>query len=155
VVDNIIVNRLIPEQVHDEFFEHWRKSQSETLAEIEQYFAPVPVRRVPMFRDEVLGIERLRQLASSLYAPGEDPAAVTRDSLPFSFVREGDHYEVWLDLPFTEKGEVGLFKKEDELVVEVGTNRRHIGLPTMMAGLAPVKAHLSGRKLVVEMREQQ
>src|SRR5581483_9885994 len=155
VVDNIVVNRLIPEQVHDEFFEHWRRSQSETLAEIEQYFAPVPVRRIPMFRDEVLGIDRLSELASSLYAPGEDPAAVTRDSLPFSFVREGDHYEVWMDLPFTEKAEIGLFKKEDELVVEVGTNRRHIGLPTMMASLMPVKARLDGRKLVVEMREQQ
>ena len=155
VVDNIIVNRLLPEQVHDEFFEHWRQSQRETLAEIEKYFAPVPVRRVPMFRDEVLGIDRLRELAQALYAPGENPAAVTRDSLPFSFVREGDHYEVWLDLPFTEKAEIGLFKKDDELVVEVGTNRRHIGLPTMMAGLTPSKARLAGRKLVVEMREQQ
>jgi arsenite-transporting ATPase len=155
VVDNIVVNRLIPEQVRDEFFAHWRETQRDTLAEIEQYFAPVPVRRIPMFRDEVLGIDRLRELALSLYEPGEDPAAVTRNSLPFSFVREGDHYEVWLDLPFTEKAEIGLFKKEDALVVEVGTNRRHIGLPTMMAGLVPVKARLSGRKLVVEMRDQQ
>lgn len=123
-----------------------------TLSEIEQYFSPLSVRRVPLFRDEVLGIDRLRELARSLYAPDEDPLAVTRDSLPFSFVCEGDHYEVWLDLPFTEKAEIGLFKKEDELVVEVGTNRRHIGLPTMMANLTPVKARLAGRKLVVEMR---
>ena len=153
VVDAIVVNRLIPEEVTDDFFQRWRESQRKTLDEIEQYFAPVPVRRIPMFRDEVLGYERLRELAQNLYAPGENPAAVTRNSAPFAFVREGDHYEVRLDLPFAEKGEVGLFRKRDELVIEIGTIRRHVGLPTTMARLSPVKARLSGRKLVVEMRE--
>ena len=153
VVDAIVVNRLIPEEVTDDFFQRWRESQRKTLDEIEQYFAPVPVRRIPMFRDEVLGYERLRELAQNLYAPGENPAAVTRNSAPFAFVREGDHHEVRLDLPFAEKGEVGLFRKRDELVIEIGTIRRHVGLPTTMARLSPVKARLSGRKLVVEMRE--
>jgi arsenite/tail-anchored protein-transporting ATPase len=153
VVDAIVANRLIPEEVTDGFFQSWRESQRKTLVEIEQYFAPVPVRRIPMFRDEVLGYERLRELARNLYSPGEDPAAVTRNSAPFAFVREGDHYEVQLDLPFAEKGEIGLFRKQDELVIEIGTVRRHVGLPTTMARLTPVKARLSGRKLVVEMRE--
>ena len=57
-----------------------------------------------------------------------------------------------LEVPFTEKAEIGLFKKDDELVVEIGTIRRHVGLPTTMASLQPVKASLNGRKLTVEMR---
>jgi arsenite/tail-anchored protein-transporting ATPase len=56
-------------------------------------------------------------------------------------------------LPFAAKGEVGLFKKGDELVVEIGTLRRHIGLPTTMAGLSPSKARLENRVLTVEMKE--
>jgi arsenite-transporting ATPase len=154
IVDSIIVNRLIPEEVLDPFFDNWRQSQLKTLAEIEQYFAPVPVRRIPMFRDEVLGYDRLRELALGLYGPGEDPAAITRNAAPFSFVRDGDHYEVHLDLPFAEKAEIGLFKKGDELVVEIGTIRRHVGLPTSLATLVPTKARLERRKLIVEMREQ-
>jgi arsenite-transporting ATPase len=155
VVDGIIVNRLIPEEVQDSFFDGWRQAQRETVAEIEQYFAPVPVRKVPMFRDQVLGYERLRRLASVLYADGEDPAAISQSAPPFTFVREGDGYRVELDLPFTEKGEVGLFKKDDELVVQVGTVRRHIGLPTTMTELQPRKARLLGRKLVVELGGKQ
>jgi arsenite/tail-anchored protein-transporting ATPase len=154
IVDTIIVNRLLPEEVLDSFFDGWRQSQQKTLDEIEQYFAPVPVRRIPMFRDEVLGYDRLRKLALALYATGEDPAAVNRVSPPFSFTREEDRYEVRLELPFTEKGEIGLFKKDDELVVEVGTIRRHVGLPTTMAALAPRKACLDGRKLVIELGEK-
>jgi arsenite-transporting ATPase len=51
------------------------------------------------------------------------------------------------------KGEVGLFKKGDELVVEIGTLRRHIGLPVSMAGLSPSRAKLDNRVLTVEMKE--
>ncbi|MBV9678428.1 MAG: ArsA family ATPase [Acidobacteriaceae bacterium] len=155
VVDAIVVNRLLPDEVQDSFFDGWRQAQRETLAEIEQYFTPVPVRKVPMFRDQVLGYERLRRLASALYDDGEDPSAISRSAPPFSFVREGEGYRVELDLPFTEKGEVGLFKKNDELVVQVGTVRRHIGLPTTMTELQPRKARLSGRKLVVELGGKQ
>jgi arsenite-transporting ATPase len=154
IVDTIIVNRLLPEEVLDSFFDGWRQSQQKTLDEIEQYFAPVPVRRIPMFRDEVLGYDRLRKLALALYGTGEDPAAINRVSPPFSFAREEDHYEVRLDLPFTEKVEIGLFKKDDELVVEVGTIRRHVGLPTTMAALVPRKARLDGRMLVVELGQK-
>jgi arsenite-transporting ATPase len=155
VVDGIIVNRLLPDEVQDSFFDGWRQAQAETVAEIEQYFAPVPVRKVPMFRDQVLGYERLRKLASVLYGTGEDPAAISQSAPPFAFVREGDGYRVELDLPFTEKAEVHLFKKEDELVIQVGTVRRHVGLPTTMANLAPHKARLIGRKLVVELGDKQ
>ncbi len=58
-----------------------------------------------------------------------------------------------LQLPFAVKGEVGLFKKGDELVVQIGTLRRHIGLPTSMAALSPGRAKLENKVLTVEMRE--
>jgi arsenite-transporting ATPase len=153
-VDSIIVNRLLPAEISDLFFDAWRETQRKTVEEMDQYFAPVPVRRVPMFRDEVVGYERLRKLAAALYEPGEDPSAITRTAAPFSFAREGEHYMITLDLPFAEKGEVGVFKKGDELVIEVGTIRRHVGLPTTMAGLPPLRARLEGRKLIVELGEK-
>ena len=39
----------------------------------------MPVRRVPLFAHEVLGRQRLQDLAKVLYAEGEDPSAVTQD----------------------------------------------------------------------------
>jgi arsenite-transporting ATPase len=148
----VIVNRVLPQEVSDPFFSRWRESQTVIIKEIEAYFAPVPVKRIPLFTREVLGYERLVEVARSLYSDEEDPAAVTLAERAYSFVRTGDHYEVRLHLPFAGKGEIGLFKKEDELIVEVGTLRRHIGLPTTMAGLHPVKARREERMLVVEMR---
>jgi arsenite-transporting ATPase len=123
------------------------------MEEIESYFAPVPVKRVPLFTHEVLGRDRLEELSRSLYSEDEDPAAVTRTQTPYTFGKRNGHYEVRLELPFAAKGDVGLFKKGDELVVEIGTLRRHIGLPTSMAALSPGRATLENRILTVEMKE--
>ncbi len=152
-VDGIIVNRVLPPRVTDAFFDEWHASQTKILGEIETYFAPVPVRRVPLFTREVLGTERLDELARVMYSDGEDPAAVTRTEAPYSFEKFNGHHEIRLRLPFAAKGEVGLFKKGDELVVQIGTLRRHIGLPTSMSALTPSKARLDNNILTVEMKE--
>jgi len=152
-VDGIIVNRVLPGEIKDAWFEEWRASQARILEEIEEYFAPVQVKRVPLFTHEVLGRERLDEMARVLYGEKEDPAAVTRTEAPYTFEKRNSHYEVRVRLPFAAKGDVGLFKKGDELVVEIGTLRRHIGLPTSMAALVPARATLQNKILTVEMRE--
>jgi arsenite-transporting ATPase len=152
-VDSVIVNRVLPREVGDQFFAEWHTSHSRILEEIEEYFAPVAVKRLPLFTHEVLGRERLEELARALYSEGEDPAAVTRVERPYSFQKLDGRYEIRVLLPFATKGEVGLFKKGDELVIEIGTLRRHIGLPSSMAGLAPARARLENKLLTVEMKE--
>jgi arsenite-transporting ATPase len=152
-VDGIIVNRVLPESITDDWFQEWRASQAAIMQEIEAYFAPVPVKKVPLFTHEVLGHERLENLSHVLYGEKEDPAKVTRTEAPYTFAKRNGHYEIQLRLPFAVKGEVGLFKKGDELVVEIGTLRRHIGLPTSMAALSPSKAKLENKVLTVEMKE--
>jgi arsenite/tail-anchored protein-transporting ATPase len=154
-VDAVIVNRVLPDQVRDAWFNEWHTSQEGILQEIAEYFAPVPVKRVPLFAHEVLGIGRLEDLARVLYPDGEDPSAVTRTEKPYTFGKQDGVYEVRILLPFATKGEIGLFKKGDELVVEIGTLRRHIGLPRSMAGLLPGRARLESRVLTVEMKEAQ
>ncbi|HKS81879.1 MAG TPA: TRC40/GET3/ArsA family transport-energizing ATPase [Candidatus Acidoferrales bacterium] len=154
-VDAVVVNRLLPAAVADTWFNEWHKSQEKVLEEIEEYFAPVPVKRVPLFEHEVLGKERLEEVARVLYPDNTDPAAVTRTEKPYAFDKVDGRYEVRMRLPFATKGEVGLFKKGDELVVEIGTLRRHIGLPRSMAALQPGRARLERNMLTVEMREVQ
>jgi arsenite-transporting ATPase len=112
------------------------------------------VHLVPLFTHEVLGRQRLEDLAQALYPNGEDPAAVLRLERPYTFEKLADHWEVRVNLPFTSKGDIGVFKKSDELVLEIGTLRRHIGLPTSMAALEPTRARLTEGKLIVELRDK-
>jgi arsenite-transporting ATPase len=154
-VDTVIVNRLLPADVTDGWFKEWHKSQEKVLNEIEEYFSPVPVKHVPLFEHEVLGKQRLEDLAEVLYPGQQDPSAVTRTEKSYTFAKVDGGYEVQVLLPFATKGEVALFKKGDELVVEVGTLRRHIGLPRSMETLLPSRARLENQVLTIEMKETQ
>jgi len=154
-VDSVIVNRVLPPEVRDSWFSEWHTSQDKVLQEIEEYFAPVSIKRVPLFAHEVLGKPRLEDLARVLYGEGEDPAAVIRTEKPYTFGKRDGIYEVQMLLPFAAKSEIGVFKKGDELVVEIGSFRRRVGLPRSMAALAPVRAKLNDRVLTVEMKEAQ
>jgi arsenite-transporting ATPase len=151
-VDSIIVNRVLPDRVQDEFFAAWHRTANAVLYEVDAYFAPIPVKRVPLFEDEVLGYESLERMAATLYGEGDDPAAVTRRERAFVFEKnEGGRYLVRVLLPFAAKADVSVFKKGDELVVEIGTLRRHIGLPTSLAALQPTRANLENGVLRVHL----
>src|SRR6202011_4653504 len=154
-VDSVIVNRVLPPEVRDSWFSEWHTSQDKVLQEIEEYFAPVPVKRVPLFEHEVLGKQRLEDLAQVLYPGQQDPSVVKRTEKSYTFAKRDGGYEVRVLLPFATKGEVALFKKGDELVVEIGTLRRHIGLPRSMETLLPGRARLENQILTIEMKETQ
>ena len=153
-VDGLVVNRVLPEEASASFLADLRTSQQQVLQEMATYFAPVPVRQVPMFREEIVGLDALDRLADILHELNPDPAAITRTERPYSFERRNGVHQVRVAMPFAGKGEVGLFKKGDELVVEVGVFRRHIGLPTTLALLEPVRATFEDRTLVVELGEK-
>ena len=59
-VDRIIVNRVLPAEIQDKFFDAWRASQRKTIEEIEAYFSPIRVSKIPLFQNEVLGYDRLQ-----------------------------------------------------------------------------------------------
>ena len=154
-VDTVIVNRLLPAEVMDAWFSEWHASQDKSCDEIEEYFAPVPVKRVPLFAHEVLGKQRLEELARRAVSWRRRSIGRDANREALHFRKENGVYEIRVLLPFATKGEVGLFKKGDELVVEIGTLRRHIGLPRSMATLCRSRARLENQVLTVEMKETQ
>jgi arsenite-transporting ATPase len=151
-VDTVIVNRVLPAAVREPYFAAWHATQDQVIDQMRAYFAPVPLSTVPLLDDEALGIPRLQELARQLYGESVDPSTPQRSERPYSFEKvDGGRYQVRLSLPFATKGEIGLFKKADELVVEIGSLRRHVGLPSSMASLQPARARLSGGTLIIEL----
>ena len=72
--DLVIANRVLPEGAGP-YFAQLREAQQRYLPIVEQEFGPVPVRTVPQFDHEMIGVERLREIAAALFGDG-DPTAV-------------------------------------------------------------------------------
>src|SRR5436189_90504 len=126
--DLVVCNRVLPEGA-GAYFEAWQEAQRRYQPLVEESFAPVPVRSVPFFEREVVGLEMLRKLGRALFA-ADDPARFFYRGRPYRVRRENGGYVLTLDLPFTSKEQVKVLRDGDELGLQVGSWRRNRGLPT-------------------------
>jgi arsenite-transporting ATPase len=147
-VDAVVANRLLPETVEDPYFAKWKKIQAAHLDTIRESFAPVPVLTSRLFEEEMVGQELLAELCNEVYAE-EDPKAVLHSDEPMR-VRSDGHGRMVLELrlPFAED-RFDLSRKEDDLIVTVGSYRRSIMLPQSLRRRQIVDAAFEGPVLQI------
>lgn len=152
-VDAVVMNRVLPEEVRDEYFERWRATQERYIEEARGYFAPVPMLLVPLANDEVLGVEDLRALAEKIYGR-QDPSKAFMSERPYKFSKHDGVYKVCVKLPFLSKEDVGLAKRGEELIIRIGNFKRHVILPRSMVSREPSGAKLEGDTLTVTFEDR-
>ena len=149
-VDAVIVNRLLPDEVSDPYFEKWREAQGRHLVLIEESFSPVPIFKARLFDREMYGLEALAALAEDVF-DDEDPLQVFFRGAAHDIVKSNGGYEVVLNLPLVDKKSVDLSKKGTELLIRVGGYKRNVLLPDSMVSLRAAGAKIEGDKLRVRL----
>jgi arsenite-transporting ATPase len=146
--DLVVCNRLIPQDVTDAYFTSWKESQERYFALVEEGFAPLPILTAPLMDQEVVGLEMLERFATALY--GEDDPTLIRFRGQTQAVRQDDgDYILTLLLPFTSKEDVSLSQIGDELVINVGKNKRNVILPRVLVGMRTESAKLENDRLTI------
>lgn len=146
LIDGIIMNRIYPEGLEDEYFSDWKKNQTAYRKKAEETFNPIPIFDVPLFRGEILGYDQLREMAERLYA-GRNPLDRFYAEEPFRLVKKGGIYQLQLKVPFIAREDILLNTLPEELIIRIGTYKRHIPLPRPVAAAKTVKARLEGETL--------
>jgi arsenite-transporting ATPase len=150
-IDAVIMNRVLPTDIQDAYFDGWKETQKKYVEQAKSYFSPVPLFPVELFTDEVLGPRRLGILAEKIYG---DLNPLTRffEGAPYHFDKVDGGYFLSLKLPFVAKKHVELSRVSDELVVRVGSFKRHILLPRQVAAAQSVKAKIDGNLLRIHFK---
>jgi arsenite-transporting ATPase len=151
-VDGIICNRLLPDELEHSFFNSWKESQNKYYQLVEQSFSPIPILKAPLLEQEVVGEERLRTLAQTLYQE-QDPLKFFFKGKTQQIEKEDTYYVLSLILPFTTKEQVSLMRHSDELIVQVGSFRRQLFLPHFLAELSVKEAKFEDEKLKIKFAE--
>jgi len=152
-VDGVIVNRVLPETITDPYFKRWQAVQADYMVDIEEGFADVEIRRLRLFDEEMVGVDKLRLLADELY-PDVDPAGRLSESEPFQVFDEGDDVILAVAVPFAEKGEVDVARFAEELIITVGSYRRAFILPDSLRRREVRRAQLEDGVLRVTFGEK-
>lgn len=147
-IDGIIINRIFPDKIRDVYFDDWKQSQRRYMEEAETFFHPVPIFPVSLFNDEILGPAKLRKLAQEVYGD-RDPVQRFFDGEPYHLSKENGRYRLMLKLPFVERQDIELSKVYEELIVRVGSFKRHMMLPRQVAAAKSIRARVDGQYLQI------
>ena len=148
VTDAVVVNRLLPGDLHDELFQKWQQIHQRYRAEVEQSFGGIPIFNVPLFDREVVGVAMLARMADALYGD-QDPAQRFATSNPQRIDKDGTDYVLAVKVPFIDRSAVDLSRHDGELYVTVGNYRREITLPRVLARRETAGATIEGGELRV------
>ncbi len=145
-IDAIIMNRILPQSIEEQYFVDWKESQKTYLELAEEYFSPVPIFPVSLLNSEPLGKEKLRALGTSIYGE-HDPTQHFFEEQPYEFHQQDGQFTMRIKLPFVSKEEVELNRLADEMVIRIGGFKKHIPLPRHVAAYKDVKARMDGAYL--------
>ncbi len=148
VTDAVVVNRLLPDGLQDELFRKWQAIHQRYAGEVEQSFAPLPIFNVPLFDEEVVGERMLLRMARAVYGD-RDPAATFYRGTSQRVQKVDGEYVLALKVPFVQRGEVELTRHDGELFVTVGSYRREIVLPRVLASRETLGAVIEDGELRV------
>ncbi len=152
--DLVICNRVFPQGLEDAYFSGWRDIQEKYLALIEESFSPLPIRRIPFFRQEVVGMKMLELMADALFGD-DDPTAVFYTGRAQTIEKRDGRYVLTVPLPLVSKEALDVTRIGDELVVRIGNQRRNFILPRVLVEREVTEAKLDGGELRVVFRERQ
>jgi arsenite-transporting ATPase len=147
-VDAVVANRVFPAGDADDWRAGWVEAQQAQLADVRASFAPLPVLECAYGRREPVGLAALDALATATY--GElDPLAEPTTEDPMTVERSGDELVLVLALPLAQRGDVGLARVGDDLVLTVDGHRRVLALPSALRRCQVVGAGLRDGRLRV------
>lgn len=79
-VDGVVVNQMMPDIENCDFCQSRYKVQQKRMALIRQKFSHQTIAEIPLFKEEVKGIDKLEEVAKILYE-GKTPEQVEKDAI--------------------------------------------------------------------------
>jgi arsenite-transporting ATPase len=131
-IDAALVNRILPEHGVGDALRGYLEAQRGHLADIEASFAPLPILRAPHRGREVFGLDMLARLGRDLYGD-RDPTWLFYRGEPYRLVSENGGYRLDLRLPERAAADITARQAGDEVVLQLGNQRRNYSLPRFLA----------------------
>lgn len=130
-VDGIYINRILPQEIGNDFFRQWLEIQREYITQIKESFAALPIYEIPWYDEELKGERAIRRIIEDVLEHSEvfaSKAITEREK--FTQVENGYQLEVFL--PCADKDDIDLYQSATDLIIKTGNFKRNIPLPNIL-----------------------
>ncbi|MCR4585599.1 MAG: ArsA family ATPase [Lachnospiraceae bacterium] len=140
-VDGLYINRILPEDIDNPFFDKWIELQKEYIRVLHESFAALPIYGIPWYDEELKGEENIRRIVRD----------VLKDKAVFEakLITEREHYEqtedgyrLDINIPGADKEDIDLYQGTTDIVIKTGNFKRNIPLPNILRTYAVAGAKL-------------
>ena len=152
-VDGLYINRVIPADIGNPFFDEWLTIQKKYITQLEESFREIPLCSIPWYEEEVRGtkaVERICKDALSGKEVFESSIQVRREQ----FEQVDDGYILTVFIPNARKEELDVYQTETEAVIRLGNYKRNIPLPNALKTYMITSAKLEDGKLRLRFRQE-
>lgn len=130
-VDGIYINRILPVDLGNAFFEQWIAIQKEYIACIKESFSALPIYEIPWYDEELRGEKAIRRIVEDVLT-GQDVFTGKNITEREYFEQTENGYQLKVFLPYAKKENIDLYQAATDLVVRTGNFKRSIPLPNVL-----------------------
>ncbi len=130
-VDGLYINRILPTDIGNRFFDQWIQIQKKYVRQLEESFAALPIYKIPWYDEEPRGDSNIRKILDDTLEVKEifDTKVITERE---HFVQTEEGYCLEVFMPYAKKEDINLYQSATDIVIKTGNFKRNIPLPNIL-----------------------
>lgn len=130
-VDGLYINRILPKDINNDFFNQWIIIQKEYITCLKESFSALPIYEIPWYDEELKGEENIRRIVEDALLGNEVFAKkIITERESFKQIETGYRLDVFL--PYADKSGIDLYQAATDIVIKAGNFKRNIPLPNIL-----------------------
>ena len=147
-VDGLYINRILPQDINNDFFNQWIVIQREYITYLKESFSALSIYEIPWYEEELRGVSNIRRIVEDVLSGKEvfeEKIITERES--FKQIEKGYQLEVFL--PCVDKSSIDLYQGTTDIVIKIGNFKRNIPLPNILRNYMVTRAKFEEEKLCI------
>ena len=140
-VDGIYINRILPKDINNSFFDEWLNIQTKYTKELKAIFAGIPTYNIPWYDEELRGLKAVNRICNDVINDNKvfDFLEITKREV---YEKNESGYLLSVFIPLAKKGDLDLYQSESDVVIKLNNFKRNIPLPNILRNYLITSAKL-------------
>lgn len=150
-VDGLYINRVLSEEVTNEFFEEWKHIQAGYITELEESFMALPIQEVPWYDRELKGLEAITLISDEVLDEEVFTIRVINERERYEKNEKG--YVLTVAVPNTDKSKLEMYQSGTDVILKVNNVKRSIPVPNVIRTMSITSASMQDGKLYIQFEQ--
>lgn len=147
-VDGVYINRVLPKEVENDFFQEWLKIQHHYITELEAIFYAIPLYKIKWYDTDLNGLEALdRVIEDSLF--DKELFKVKQITQNELYEKIDTRYRLKIYLPCAKKEDLIVQESGTDIILRIGNTKRNIPIPNTIRNYIVQSAKVEKDNLMI------